>query len=53
MYIDNFEEEEKRKINSIKLRKEQAKIKAIKLKIQMERALQEQNDAEKLQKIYE
>ena len=31
--MDNFEDEEKRKINSIKLKKELAKAKAIKLKI--------------------
>ena len=37
--MNNFAQEEQRKINGIKLKKEQAKRKAIKLKMQMERAL--------------
>ena len=41
MYIDNFANEEQRKIDNIGVKAKAAKAKAIKLKIQMERALQE------------
>ena len=40
MYMDNPISEEQRKINNIQLKKEQAKIRAMKFKMQMERALQ-------------
>ena len=39
MYIDNFANEEQRRLESIDLKQKQARAKALKLKIQMERAL--------------
>ena len=39
MYIDNFANEEQRRLESIELKEQQARAKAFKLKIQMERAL--------------
>lgn len=44
MYMDNFAEEEKRKINNANAKLKNSKTKALKLKIAMERALQDQED---------
>ena len=40
MYMDDYANEEKRKINNINVKMASSKAKAIKLKIKMERALQ-------------
>ena len=39
MYMDSFDEEEQRKIENAKKKMENARVKALKFKIQMERAL--------------
>ena len=39
MYIDNFANEEQRRLESIELKEQQARAKAFKLKIQMETRL--------------
>ena len=44
MYIDNFAEEEQRRISNINSKLKTSQAKALKLKIAMERALQEQED---------
>ena len=52
MYIDTFADEEQRKIESVNNKMKASKIKAIKLKIQMERALQDEVDSKKLLEIF-
>jgi len=44
--MDSFEEEERRKLKNAKQKMENARIKALKFKILMERALQDREDAE-------
>ena len=39
MYIDDLQTEEQQKLDNIKTKEEQARVRAFKLKIQMERAL--------------
>jgi len=52
MYIDTFADEEQRKIESVNNKMKASKVKAIKLKIQMERALQDEVDSKKLLAIF-
>ena len=53
MYMDSFADEEQRRIDNVSTKMKTSQAKAIKLKIAMERALQDQEDQKKLLLIYQ
>ena len=52
MYMDDFNNEEQKRIGNVNAKITASKTKALKLKIAMERALQDQEDQRKLLSIY-
>lgn len=52
MYMDSFADEEQRRIDNVGTKMKTSQAKALKLKIAMERALQDQEDQKKLLQIY-
>ena len=52
MYMDSFADEEQRRIDNVSTKMKTSQARALKLKIAMERALQDQEDQKKLLLIY-